>query len=157
MSGKFAYDDDYYAWTREQARLLREAASERINTPIDWEHIAEELDIMGGQIKDAIRSHLATVIEHLLKLEHSPDANPRNKWRGSVRKARRHLEDKLADHPSLKGWPAEVLPKAWLDGQDDAIQDDSIAPGVLPPDCPYTLAQIRDPNWWPANRHGLEE
>lgn len=156
MSGKFAYDDDYYAWTQEQARLLREAARERINTPIDWENIAEELDIMGGQIKDAIQSHLATVIEHLLKLEHSPDAYPRRKWRASVKKARRHFEEKLADYPSLKGWPADVLPRAWLDGQADAIQDDSIDPDALPEECPYTLDQIRDPNWWPANRHGVE-
>ncbi|WP_207459885.1 DUF29 domain-containing protein [Azospirillum sp. SYSU D00513] len=156
MSGKFAYDDDYYAWTREQARLLREAASERINTPIDWEHIAEELDIMGDQVRDAIESHLATVIEHLLKLEHSPDPYPRRKWRISVSKARRHLERKLLRHPSLKGWPAEALADAYADGRDDAVQDDSLEPDGLPRECPYTLDQIRDPDWWPASRHGLE-
>ncbi|HEY0833795.1 MAG TPA: DUF29 domain-containing protein [Azospirillum sp.] len=156
MPARPAYDEDFYAWTQEQARLLREAARERVNTPIDWQNIAEELDIMGGQVKDAIWSHLATVIEHLLKLEHSPDPYPRRKWRISVQKARRHLESKLEDHPSLKGWPATVLPKAWLDGCADAIQDDSVDPDALPEDCPYTLDQIRDPNWWPANRHGLE-
>jgi hypothetical protein len=156
MSGKFAYDEDYYAWTQEQARLLREAARERINTPIDWENIAEELDIMGGQIKDAIQSHLATVIEHLLKLEHSPDTYPRRKWRASVKKARHHLEQKVAAHPSLKHWPYEILGDAWFDGYTDAIQDDSIDVDAVPEECPYTLDQIRDPNWWPASRHGLE-
>ena len=156
MSGKFAYDEDFYAWTQEQARLLREAAHERINTPIDWQNIAEELDIMGGQVKDAIQSHLATVIEHLLKLEHSPDPYPRRKWRVSVVKARRHLEQKVAAHPSLKNWPAEILPDAWFDGYADAVQDDSIDIDAVPEACPYTLDQIRDPNWWPANRHDLD-
>lgn len=156
MDSRIGYDADFYAWTREQARLLREAAQERPNTPIDWEHIAEELDIMGGQVKDAIRSHLATVIEHLLKLEHSPDPYPRRKWRISVAKARRHLEEKLEEHPSLRRWPAEVLLRAWQDGYADACQDDSIDIDALPADCPYSLEDLRDPDWWPVNRHGLE-
>lgn len=151
-----AYDEDFYAWTQDQARLLREAAVERANTPIDWENIAVELDIMGGQVKDAIRSHLSTVIEHLLKLEHSPDPYPRRKWRGSTTKARRLLVEKLEDHPSLKSFPAEVLPKAWLDATADAIQDDSIDPDAVPAENPYTLEQLRDANWWPANRYALD-
>ena len=156
MDSRIGYDDDFYAWTQEQARLLREAARERLNTPIDYEHIAEELDIMGGQIKDAIQSHLATVIEHLLKLEHSSDTYPRRKWRASVMKARRHLDDKVKDHPSLRNWPAEILERSWLDGHADAIQDDSIDVDAVPAECPYTLDQLRDPDWWPVNRHGLE-
>lgn len=156
MDSRIGYDADFYAWTREQARLLREAAQERPNTPIDWEHIAEELDVMGDQVKDAIESHLATVIEHLLKLEHSPDPYPRGKWRGSVAKARRHLGRKVARHPSLRNWPETALADAWLDGRDDALQDDSLASAGIPNDCPYALEDLRDPDWWPVNRHGLE-
>lgn len=156
MDSRIGHDTDFYAWTQEQARLLREAATERSNSPIDWEHIAEELDIMGGQVKDAIRSHLATVIEHLLKMEHSRDPYPRRKWRFSATKARRHLQDKLEEYPSLQRWPAEILEKAWLDGRDDAYQDDGIAIDVLPKECPYALEDLRNPDWWPMNRHGLE-
>lgn len=156
MDGRIAYDGDFYAWTQEQARLLREAARLRINAPIDWEHIAEELECMGDQMKDAVAAHLATVIEHLLKLEHSPDLYPRRKWRASVAKARRHIDQKLERQPSLKPWPAAALPTAWLDGRDDALADDSIPAGAFPEECPYTLAQLRDPQWFPANRHGLE-
>lgn len=151
------YDEDFYAWTREQARILREAAAQRVNVPVDWEHLAEEVDDLGNQIKDAIRSHLSTVIEHLLKLEYSPDANPRRKWRGSVIKARRHLLRKLEDHPSLRSWPQQAFTDAWHDGYVDAIQDDSVYTQPVPEEtCPYTLDQIVDENWWPANRHGLE-
>eukprot|EP01012_Entosiphon_sulcatum_P066784 TRINITY_DN96179_c0_g1_i1.p2 TRINITY_DN96179_c0_g1~~TRINITY_DN96179_c0_g1_i1.p2 ORF type:complete len:158 (+),score=27.52 TRINITY_DN96179_c0_g1_i1:468-941(+) len=156
MDGRIGYDADFYAWTQEQARLLREAASDRSNSPIDWQHIAEELDIMGGQVKDAIQSHLATVIEHLLKLEHSPDPYPRRKWRASVAKARRHLADKLEDHPSLRDWPATILGKAYLDGYADAIQDDSLDIDALPMECAYALEDLRNPDWWPVNRHGVE-
>mgnify|MGYP002714199852 CR=1 FL=1 len=150
------YERDFFAWTQDQAAALRRAQQERINAPIDWGHLADELEESGGSIKDAIQSHLATVIEHLLKLEHSPDAWLRKKWQVSVRKARRHLNDKITDHPSLASNPGIVLERAWLDGRDDALQDDGIVRTALPEDCPYTLEQLRDMDWWPKNRYGLE-
>lgn len=33
MDCRIGYDDDFYAWTREQARLPREASSERSDAP----------------------------------------------------------------------------------------------------------------------------
>jgi hypothetical protein len=111
---------------------------------------------LGGSIKNSIQYELAAVIEHLLKLEHSPDGWPRKKWHGSVRKARRHLNDKIADHPSLASYPRVILERAWLDGRDDAIQDDSILKAALPEECPYSLEQLRNLDWWPENRYGLD-
>jgi hypothetical protein len=66
------------------------------------------------------------------------------------------LNDKIADHPSLASYPRIVLERAWLDGRDDALQVDSVARVALPEECPYTLEQLRDMDWWPKNRHGLE-
>jgi len=150
------YDCDFFAWTQDQGVALRRAQRERVDAPLDWEHLAEELEQLGGFIKDSIQCELATVIEHLLKLEHSPDAWPRRKWQGSVRKARRHLNDKIADHPSLAPYPRAILERAWLDGRDDAIQDDSILKAALPEECPYSLEQLRNLDWWPENRYGLD-
>ena len=73
------YDHDFFAWTQDQAAALRRAQRDRIDAPLDWEHLADELEQLGGLIKDSIRCDLAAVIEHLLKLEHSPDAWPRKK------------------------------------------------------------------------------
>ena len=56
------YERDFFAWTQDQAAALRRAQQERINAPIDWAHLADELEELGGSIKDAIQSHLATVI-----------------------------------------------------------------------------------------------
>lgn len=143
------YDHDFFAWTQDQAAALRRAQGDRIDAPLDWEHIADELEQLGGSIKESIQCELATVIEHLLKFEHSPDTSSRTKWRASVRKARRHLNDKIASNPSLASYPRVILTDAWLDGRDDAIQDDSIVEAALPAECPYTLEQLQDAVWWP--------
>ena len=126
------YDHDFFAWTQDQAAALRRAQRDRIDAPLDWEHLADELEQLGGLIKDSIRCDLAAVIEHLLKLEHSPDTGSWTKWRASVRKARRHLNDKIASHPSLLSYPQIILPDAWLDGCDDALQDDCMVEAALP-------------------------
>ena len=42
-----AYDEDFYAWTQNQAQALRRAGAERNNAPVDWENVAEEIESMG--------------------------------------------------------------------------------------------------------------
>jgi hypothetical protein len=44
--------------------------------------------------RDAVRSEVVRIIEHLLKLEYAPAADPRFDWMASV-EARRALADKI--------------------------------------------------------------
>ena len=85
------YDEDFYLWTRDQAAALRRLAAERWNGPLDLEHLAEEVEDLGKSQRHAVESLLERVLEHLLKLEHSPAADPRRGWLVSVLHARAHL------------------------------------------------------------------
>jgi len=156
MDSRIGYDTDFYAWTEEQARLLREASRERINTPIDWENVAEEIESMGRSEVRAVESALVRVIEHLLKLEHSPAAGPRNGWKASVAEHRGRLRRDLKASPSLRGKIdlADVYETA-RSVASHGLAIDGLADANLPTDCPYTLAQILDTSWWSVNRHGL--
>lgn len=58
-----AYDDDFYAWTIEQARHLRTGEL----TALDIENIAEEIECMGRRDKREIDSRLVALLVHLLK------------------------------------------------------------------------------------------
>lgn len=152
-----AYDDDFFAWTQDQARLLREAAAERVNLPLDFAHLALEIEDMGKSDRRSVQSALARVIEHLLKLEFSPAADPRGGWRKSVREHRAAALDALDDSPSLRG--RIDLATAWRRGRGfavDGLEQDRVDERLLPTDCPYDLDQLLDENWWPANRHDLD-
>ncbi|MCG5239835.1 DUF29 domain-containing protein [Azospirillum doebereinerae] len=156
MDSRIGYDTDFLAWTEEQARLLREASRERINTPIDWENVAEEIESMGRSQLRAVESALVRAIEHLLKLEHSPAADLRGGWRRLVREQRDQANDALADSPSLRG--KLDFAKAYRRGRDyaiDGLEQDRTAVELSLTDGPYTLDQVLDPDWWPVNRHGL--
>ena len=146
------YEADFVAWTEEQAAALRHAAETGTNLPVDWMNVAEELDSMGRNDKRAIDSLLAGVIEHVLKLDHSPARDPRHGWETSVRKNRRAIRKLIKDSPSLRPHLAAALPECWADGREDAaagLETDGMAADVLPAACPYTLDQLLDESWWP--------
>ena len=155
--GKIAYGEDFYAWTQDQGRRLREAGASRVNVPVDWENVAEEIESMGRSELSAVESALTRVMEHLLKLEFSPAQEPRNGWAASVVEHRARLAKDLKASPSLRGR---------IDLEDDyrtarrlaglGLQRDGVPKGELPETCPYTLEQLLDEDWWPANRHGLD-
>ena len=98
------YETDVLAWSAEQAGLLRRrAAGELVNdAALDWPNIAEEIESVGNSERSALRSHIATVLEHLIKLHASPAVEPRNGWKVSVLHARGGIRRALKGSPSLR-------------------------------------------------------
>ena len=63
-----AYEDDFFAWTQDQARLLREGKLTRV----DAENVAEEIESMGKSDRREVKSCLRRLIMHLLKWPMQP-------------------------------------------------------------------------------------
>ena len=152
------YDVDFYRWTQEQAALLRQVPGERINLPIDWTHAAEEIEDMGRSDLRAVNSHIGVILEHLLKLEHSPAGNPRDGWIETVARCRGDVSRILDDSPSLR----RKLPERWLKeyalARRSAVRGlarDGVGAEEIPAAPPYSIDQVLDPDWWPVNRHGI--
>ena len=59
------YDDDFYAWTQYQAEVLRSMAV--ADNRFDRENVVEEIETLGRSERDAVRSQVRRIIEHLLK------------------------------------------------------------------------------------------
>lgn len=72
-----SYEEDIYAWSREQAALLRDMAARRVNTPLDLENLAEEIEALGRSELRACEGLTIRILAHLLKLAFSPAAAPR--------------------------------------------------------------------------------
>lgn len=103
------YEQDFIGWTEQQARLLREAATRATNLPLDWEHIAEEIEDLGRSEHRALAGHVARLIEHLLRLEFSPAVGPRLGWMDTVAQARDEIDRSLENDPGLKPRLSEIL------------------------------------------------
>jgi hypothetical protein len=99
---KQLYEDDVVAWAEQQAQALRAAAHSNSNLPLDWENLAEEIEDLAKAYRSSLKSHLRRVIQHLVKLEHSPAFDPRHAWRRTILSARIEIRDLLEDSPSLR-------------------------------------------------------
>jgi hypothetical protein len=122
------YKDDFYAWTRNQASALRRLADERWNGPLDLLHLAEEVEDLGSEQRWAVESQLERIIEHLLKLEHSPNAQPRRQWMISVNTARGEVQRRLSR--TIRG---EVEPPA---------RQTPLKPCPMPAPTPSTICSL---------------
>ncbi len=144
------YDDDFYAWTQYQAEVLRSmpAADNRF----DREHVAEEIEDLGKSERNAMRSEVRRILEHFLKLAYSPATAPRSDWMESIANARAELDDRLTatlrrdvevELPRLYARASKVAQTGLIKYRESGAASD------FPMDCPYTLAQVLNAEWYP--------
>ena len=106
------YEQDFFRWSEQQAQALRAAASTRINPPLDWENLAEEIESLGRSQRSELGSRVLVIIEHLMKLQASPARLPRRGWEATVLRERANIRRLLKDSPSLRRAVAELIADA---------------------------------------------
>jgi Domain of unknown function DUF29 len=154
------YKKDFYAWTRDQAAALRRLADERWNGPLDLLHLAEEVEDLGSEQQWAVESQLERIIEHFLKLEHSPSRDPRRQWMILVNSARGEVARRIT--ATIRNHVEGALPDLYRRSRRNAElalldQGEAEAARALPAACPYAFDDLLADEWWPANRHGVSE
>ena len=118
------YDIDLVQWSEHQVALLRSlAAGEPINESPDWQNIAEEIEALGKSQARELASRIATILEHLIKLQLSPTTDPRPGWRTTIRRERQEIEDLLADAPSLKRTIPAAIQRKLVPARDAVTQE----------------------------------
>src|SRR5713101_6025453 len=110
------YEDDFYAWTQYQAEVLRSLHVS--DNRFDREHVVEEIEDLGKSERDAVRSQIRRIVEHLLKLAYSPAEPPRLDWIATIIEARQSLSDKLT--PTLRHDIEAGLDRLYADGRKRA-------------------------------------
>jgi hypothetical protein len=146
------YEDDFYAWTQHQAEVLRTMPVS--DNRFDREHVAEEIEDLGKSERDAVRSQIRRIIEHLLTLAYSPAEQPRFDWMETIVDARQELSDKLT--PTLRREIEGTLEKLYGDARRRATlglrrYDEADAAERLPITCPYSGDEICEQDWYPGS------
>ena len=94
-------DDDFHGWLLAQASALRK----RLQSSLDWDNLAEELEAMAAHDRRELMSRLTTLFEHLLKLLCQPEEieHRGRGWRVTIVRTRSEIKRQLAQSPGLKG------------------------------------------------------
>lgn len=136
------HDNDFYAWTQEQAHLLKTGQLHQI----DWQNIAEEIEDMGRSEKRQLESRLEVLIMHLLKWQFQPNLRSRS-WQLTIKEQRLRLEKLLQENPSLQSNLSEVIEKVYPLTTLSAERETGLS--LFPETCPYILTEIFSPEFLP--------
>lgn len=140
------YRTDFYAWTQEQAALLEAEEWEKLDAP----HIKEELESMGASQRSALTSRLKVLLMHLLKWRYQPEKNYGNSWHNTIDEQRAEIADLLEDNPSLHTELPTQFAKAYPRARRDAARETKLSLATFPIDCPWTVEEILDEDWYPS-------
>lgn len=137
------YETDFYAWSDEQARLLR---GERY-TELDITHLAEEVEDLGKRERRALESRLAVLIGHLLKWRFQTDYPYRKSWRATINTQRRSIQRLLVENPSLGEQLDRLIESAYPDAVDLAVAETPLDYDAFPESCPWSRDLILGDHW----------
>ena len=137
------YEHEYDQWLTEMVRLLKNRDLEHL----DYGNLIEELETLGRSEKNAVKSLLLQIIIHLMlyqfwQLEKERNANH---WAAEIITFRVQLEDKLTTN--LRYDLEDELPKIYQNAL--LIVQKKTQLDSLPEQCPYSLRQLLDKQWFP--------
>ena len=132
-----SYDGDFYTWSQEQGRLVREG---RWNE-VDRENVAEEIESLGREQFSKLTSALRVLMMHMLKWDHQPERRSR-RWALTIDTQRAELDDILRDNPGLKPRIAEAMTRAYRRARVEAMNETGLKKSIFPDACPYTFEDV---------------
>ena len=138
------YEKDFYAWTQEQANLIRQGKFNEIDTL----HIIDEIESMGRSEKRALKSRLAVLLMHLLKWQYQPTFRGVS-WTITIRNQRWEIAELLEDNPSLQHWVADTMLDAYKQARLNALTETALRLDVFPEECPWTVEQVISNEFFP--------
>ena len=131
------YEADFYTWSMEQARLVREARW----TEVDRENVAEEIESLGRHEFNRLESAFRVLLLHMLKWDHQPQRRSRS-WTLSIKEQRLEAKNLLADNPGLRPRIAEAVARAYAKATVAAANETGLDESIFPETCPYEFDDI---------------
>ena len=145
------YDRDFYHWLCHQQDLLRQRRFEEI----DLANLIEEIEDLGSELLHAVQSWTTQILVHLTCLTFALSSEPKRHWANEIRTFRGSLHARLESSPSLRNKLAQSYDKLWRRARRDAsakLRADGVL--SLPEQCPFTLEQVLDEDYFACDPLG---
>ena len=138
------YDKDFFAWTQEQAKLIRDKAFDKL----DLVNLVEEIECMGKHEKRELSSRLEILLMHLLKWKYQGEEQSKS-WLRTIREQRHQIKKVLKDNPSLKPLLQEYTLDVYSYSRISAHDETGVFLKNPPDVCEWSVEQILDDEFLP--------
>jgi hypothetical protein len=136
--------DDFETWCYQQAELLRQQRFAEVDIP----NVIEELESMGSEQRHALESSYRLVISHLLKWQYQPQLRS-SSWEITISRERNHITSREQTNRALRAGAREIIESVYRSAVREASIETGLDRNIFPFDCPYTVDQLRDPDFMP--------
>lgn len=143
------YDADFYAWTQQQAALLREGKVHEL----DLANLAEEIESLGKRDRRELGSRLEILVMHLLKWCYQPKRRQRgHSWQRTIWTQRGRIMRLLDQSPGLQPVLPALLRDDYARTRRQTLKETGLPETMLPRQCPWTIEQVLDEDFWPEEQ-----
>lgn len=139
------YEQDFYAWTQEQATLVKNKKF----SSLDLLHLEEELYLMGASERRELSHRLEILLMYLLKWKYQPSRQCKS-WERTIKVQRLNLIQHLKQNPSLRARIDEFIEDAYVKSILLAAEETNLDESVFPNNCEWCKEQILDNNFYPS-------
>ena len=140
------YDKDFYQWTVETAKAIKNKAIDKI----DFQHLQQEIEDMGISQLRELESRLDVLLMHLLKWQYQSNKQSRS-WTLTIEEQRARIKDHIKENPSLKSKIDNSLLKSYRYAVIQAAKETKLDKATFPDSLPYTIEQILDDKFFPMS------
>lgn len=138
------YDRDFFAWTQEQAKLIKEKTLDKL----DLMHLLDEVESMGAKEKSELVNRLELLLGHLLKWKFQP-THRGNSWEYTIIEQRDKIKDHIAENPSLKSYLVVAYEKGYKYGILLAAKETKLSRKAFPQESEWTVDQVLADDFFP--------
>jgi Domain of unknown function DUF29 len=138
------HEQDYQLWLDSTINNLKQRNFDNL----DIDLLIEEIEEMGGSLKDALENNLIVVLAHLLKWKYQPEHRS-GSWSASIKEHRRRINKSMQKHPSLKNYYEGIFEDCYLPALGWAVEETGLDSDVFPQQCPFNSQQVIDSDFLP--------
>lgn len=143
---KNLYEKDYYLWLKTTLSQLQK----KDLAGLDWEHLIEEIEVLGNEQKHKVESYLRQLLIDLLLIsywERERSVCSRG-WKVEIRNFRDELELRLQSK-TLDNYLLAQFDKIYTKARKTAIDKTGLPSETFPIKCPFTWEQVLDSEYFP--------
>ena len=144
MSNQSLKEQDYQLWLDSTINHLKQGNFNKL----DIDLLIEEIEEMGGSLKDALENNLIVVLAHLLKWKYQPE-HRLGSWGASIKEHRRRINKSISKHPSLSKYYESIFEDCYAPALDWAVEETGLSRDIFPQQCPFNSQQVIDSEFLP--------
>lgn len=132
-----AYDADFYSWSLEQARLVRQGQW----ADLDRANVADEIESLALGQFNKLEAGIRKLLVEILKWDHAPATRSRSSIL-SIDLQRIEIAELLSDNPGMRPRISEAIARAHRRARLGAAKETDLDEAVFPESCIYGFDEL---------------